>query len=69
MRVGLALPNYARWFDPDAAAAIADAAERLGYHSIYVNDHVAIPHHEVDVFGNAYLERNLLSTGSNLVLA
>ncbi|MFN8559196.1 MAG: LLM class F420-dependent oxidoreductase [Dehalococcoidia bacterium] len=56
MRFGLALPNYARWFDADGAREIAVAAEQLGYHSIYVNDHVVIPGHEVSMFGNAYFD-------------
>jgi probable F420-dependent oxidoreductase len=56
MRFGLVLPNYARWFDADGAREAADAAERLGYHGIYVNDHVALPREEAPLYGNAFLD-------------
>jgi probable F420-dependent oxidoreductase len=56
MRFGLVLPNYARWFDADGARAVADAAERLGYDGIYVNDHVALPRDEAPLYGNAFLD-------------
>lgn len=56
MRFGLVLPNYARWFDADGAREAAEAAERLGYHGIYVNDHVALPREEAPLYGNAFLD-------------
>jgi probable F420-dependent oxidoreductase len=56
MRFGLVLPNYARWFDADGAREVAAAAERLGYHGIYVNDHVALPREEAPIYGNAFLD-------------
>lgn len=56
MRFGLVLPNYARWFDADGAREVAAAAERLGYHGLYVNDHVVIPRDQVEVYGNAFLD-------------
>ena len=56
MRFSLVLPNYARWFDADGAREAVDAAERLGYHGIYVNDHVALPREEAPLYGNAFLD-------------
>ena len=56
MRFGLVLPNYARWFDADGAREAADAAERLGFHGIYVNDHVALPRDDAPLYGNAFLD-------------
>jgi probable F420-dependent oxidoreductase len=56
MRFGLVLPNYARWFDADGAREAAQTAEQLGYHGLYVNDHVALPREEAPLYGNAFLD-------------
>lgn len=56
MKFGLAPPNYARWFDADAAAHVAARAEELGFDSLWFGDHVAIPKDKADIFGNAYLD-------------
>jgi len=56
MRFGLVLPNYARWFDADGAREVAAAAEELGYHGIYLNDHVVFPREEVEHYGNAFID-------------
>jgi probable F420-dependent oxidoreductase len=56
MKFGLAPPNYARWFDADAAVRVAALAEELGFDSLWFGDHVALPKAQADVFGNAYLD-------------
>lgn len=56
MRVGLAPPNYASWFDGDVIATICTHAERAGFDSLWFGDHVALPRSEANVFGNAYLD-------------
>jgi probable F420-dependent oxidoreductase len=56
MRFGLVLPNYARWFDADGAREAAQTAEGLGYHGLFVNDHVALPREEAPLYGNAFLD-------------
>ncbi|KAA1423022.1 TIGR03619 family F420-dependent LLM class oxidoreductase [Mumia zhuanghuii] len=56
MRVGLAPPNYARWFDGATVAEVCRHAEEAGFDSLWFGDHVAIPQDQADVFGNAYLD-------------
>lgn len=56
MRFSLVVPNYAKWFDADGVREVAAAAERLGYHGLYVNDHVVFPRDQVEVYGNAFLD-------------
>lgn len=56
MRFGVAPPNYAAWFTAEKAATIAREVEDLGFDSIWLGDHVAIPQDEADIYGNAYLD-------------
>lgn len=43
MRVGVNLPNYSDLGTRHAVSAIADAAEGLGFASLWVTDHVLVP--------------------------
>lgn len=43
MRFGIALPHFNRLTDADSIGSIAEAAERLGYESLWVSDHVIVP--------------------------
>lgn len=56
MRIGIAPPNYAAWFTAEEAARVAREAERMGFDSIWLGDHVAIPQEQADIYGNAYLD-------------
>ncbi len=43
MEIGVALPNIGPLATRDAMFAIADAAERLGFDSLWVGDHLTLP--------------------------
>ena len=43
MIIGVNLPNYSRLGTRDSILAIAQAAEALGYASLWTNDHVLLP--------------------------
>lgn len=43
MRFGLQLPNYGRIAGAEAIAAVAQAAEEHGFHSLWASDHVLVP--------------------------
>jgi len=40
VRLGISLPNFYRPEDQDVVLPVARAAERAGFHSVWVNDHV-----------------------------
>ena len=42
MLIGVNLPNYSRLGKRDSIVAIAQAAEALGYASLWTNDHVPL---------------------------
>lgn len=56
MKLGLAPPNYARWFDAGTAQRVCAAAEEMRFDSLWFGDHIALPKDKADVFGNAYLD-------------
>jgi probable F420-dependent oxidoreductase len=66
MRLGLVTPiltshpaNDAPWTEdagPDEVAAIARAADRLGFHHLTCSEHVAIPSHVAPVRGSRYYD-------------
>ena len=43
MRLGIALPHFNQLSDAESFGEIARAAERLGFDSIWVSDHVIVP--------------------------
>jgi probable F420-dependent oxidoreductase len=43
IELGLTLPNYRATASPSTILATAERAERLGFHSVWVADHIAIP--------------------------
>ena len=43
MQFGVQLPNYGPISGPEMIARAAQRAEALGYHSVWVNDHVIVP--------------------------
>jgi probable F420-dependent oxidoreductase len=56
LRLGVAPPNYAAWFNAESAAVVAREVEHLGFDSIWFADHVAIPRVDVDIYGTAFLD-------------
>lgn len=43
MRLGIHLPQYGRAASPDAIRAVARRAEELGFHDVWVSDHLVQP--------------------------
>ncbi len=52
MLIGVNLPNYSLLGTRDSIVAIAQAAEALGYASLWTNDHVLVPTSRPEPFGN-----------------
>jgi alkanesulfonate monooxygenase SsuD/methylene tetrahydromethanopterin reductase-like flavin-dependent oxidoreductase (luciferase family) len=50
MRFGFAIPAYGRWIDRSALLALIEAGDELGYESIWLPDHIAVPD-----YGKEYL--------------
>jgi alkanesulfonate monooxygenase SsuD/methylene tetrahydromethanopterin reductase-like flavin-dependent oxidoreductase (luciferase family) len=48
MKFGFAIPAYGPWLDRGAIAALIEAGEALGYESIWLPDHIAIPEYGRD---------------------
>ena len=61
MLIGLNLPNYSRLGTRDSVVAIAQAAEALGYASLWTNDHVLLPTSRPEPFGNVLESLTTLS--------
>lgn len=56
MQFGIMLPHYKQVAATDAIARVAKAAERLGYASVWVSDHIVIPNAAVDRFGEVFYD-------------
>ncbi len=48
MKLGLALPQYGSFTDPQQAVEVAGAAEALGYDSLWAGDRILVPEHPRD---------------------
>ncbi len=56
MKFGIMLPHYRQVASADAIARVAKEAERLGYDTIWVCDHIVIPNEEVNRFGAEFYD-------------
>ena len=56
MRFGVMLPHYRHVADPDGIIRIAEEAEAMGFHSVWVSDHVVVPDDMVERFGRGYYD-------------
>ncbi len=54
MKVGIMLPNYARWLGARELKGVVCRAEELGYDSLWVNDHVLLPADRAALYGNGF---------------
>ena len=54
MDYGLCLPNYPAGATSEGIDAAADAAERLGWSTVWTTDHVLVDHTAVDDYGRIY---------------
>jgi probable F420-dependent oxidoreductase len=61
MIIGVNLPNYSSLGHRDSIIAIADAADALGYASLWTNDHVLLPASLPEPFGHVLESLTTLS--------
>ena len=54
MHFGVILPNYGPGSSPDAVRRIAEAAEQLGFDSVWATEHVIVGPEAVDPYGRVY---------------
>ena len=50
------LPHYRQVASTEGIARVAREAERLGYDSVWVSDHIVIPDADVDRFGREFYD-------------
>ena len=56
LNIGLTLPNYRANATPEAIVATAERADRLGFHSVWVADHIVIPEGNIAGMGETLYE-------------
>jgi probable F420-dependent oxidoreductase len=56
MNFGVWLPNCRHLATPDVIRSTAVRAEQLGYHSVWVSDHVVVPHANIVNFGESVFD-------------
>ncbi len=54
MQVGVILPNFSRPADPRTLAEIAQAADELGFDSVWTTDHLMVPRGMEEPYGHIY---------------
>ena len=54
MQFGVCIPHYGRAVSVDDLRAVAEGAEDLGYHSLWVSDHVVTPSHLMSSIGPTF---------------
>ena len=54
MDYGLCLPNFPDGASPEGIDAAADAAERLGFSTVWTTDHVLVPQSASGDYGQIY---------------
>ena len=57
MKIGLMIPNYARWFRDDAIWDVCLKAKELGFDALSFVDHVIITRNQYAGMGNGYMEQ------------
>ena len=56
MKLGIILPNYARWFRGDGIWATCEKAKEIGVDSLYFVDHVIFTPAQYVGYGNGYMD-------------
>lgn len=56
MEYGVVLPHFRDIASPQAVQRVAREAEAMGYHSLWVTDHLVIPHRYTGRFGQVFYE-------------
>lgn len=56
MNFGIAIPHFHQIASPEAVRTVAQRAEALGFDSIWVTDHIVMPHPHVQRFGTLFYE-------------
>jgi probable F420-dependent oxidoreductase len=51
---GVILPNYGNGSSPDGIRRVAEAAVELGFHSVWVTEHIVVGPDAVDPYGRVY---------------
>lgn len=54
MHIGICLPNYGRASSPEAIRAVAQAAEDLGFDSLWTTDHILVPEAHYEPYGRIF---------------
>ena len=57
MKIGLMVPNYARWFRDDAIWDVCLKAKELGVDALSFVDHIIITRNQYAGMGNGYMEQ------------
>jgi len=51
---GVILPNYGAHSSPDGVRRVVEAAEKLGFHSVWTTEHIVVGPDAVDPYGRVY---------------
>ena len=56
MHFGIGLPHFRQVASTEAIGTVAQAAEALGFDSVWVSDHIVVPHSAIPRFGEVFFE-------------
>ncbi len=56
MHFGIGLPHFRQVASTEAIVKVAQQAEALGFDSVWVSDHIVVPHSAIPRFGEAFFE-------------
>ena len=56
MKFGVMLPHYRQVASTDGIYRMAQEAESMGFHSVWVSDHIVVPDRDVERFGKGYYD-------------
>ena len=56
MKFGVMLPHYRQVASAEGIMRVAQEAESMGFHTVWVSEHTAVPDQDVDRFGLGYYD-------------